>query len=195
MTSMAIVSPFLPFLPLAAKQILLNNFLSDLPMLALASDTVTPDQVRSPLRLGSPQIQRFMLIFGLISSSFDLLTFGFLLWVVRSNEAVFQTSWFVMSLLTELAVTLVLRTQGPAWRSRPGGLLAWATVLVTLIAFAAPYLGEISTMFGFQPLAPQVLAALVIMTAGYVTVTEVAKLWFFRRVMAPGGRSGGAHPA
>jgi len=190
MVSMAIASPFLPFLPLAAKQILLNNLLSDLPMLALASDTVTPDQIRSPLRLGSREIQRFMLMFGLISSLFDLLAFAFLLWVVRSNEAVFQTSWFVMSLLTELAVTLVLRTQGPAWRNRPGRLLAWATALVAIVAFAAPYLGEVSTMFGFQPLPPRVLAALVVMAGGYVAVTEAAKLWFFRRANAPGGRSG-----
>ena len=66
-----------------------------------------------------------MIVFGLISTVFDLLTFALLLEVFDAGEAVFQTAWFVVSLLTELAVVLVLRTRGPLWRSRPSALLLW----------------------------------------------------------------------
>ena len=69
--------------------------------------------------MGIDDIQRFMIVFGLVSSAFDLLTFTLLLRVFHAGAAAFQTSWFVVSLLTELAVLLVLRTRSPAWRSRP----------------------------------------------------------------------------
>ena len=119
MVSMALATPLLPFLPLAAKQILLNNFLSDVPSIAISSDNVDPDRVSRPQRWSIKEIRRFMIVFGLISSVFDLLTFAVLLLVFHANEATFQTSWFMISLLTELAVVLVLRTHRPAFRSCP----------------------------------------------------------------------------
>ena len=134
----------LPFLPLAAKQILLNNFLSDLPSIAISSDNVDPERVSSPQRWNIRDIQRFMIVFGLISSVFDLLTFGVLLCVFQAGEATFQTSWFMISLLTELAVVLVLRTRKPAFRSRPSRLLLWSTLAVAAATFAIPFLGGAS---------------------------------------------------
>jgi hypothetical protein len=103
MVSMALATPLLPFLPLAAKQILLNNFLSDVPSIAISSDNVDPDRVSRPQRWSIKEIRRFMIVFGLISSVFDLLTFAVLLLVFHAGEATFQTSWFLISLLTELA--------------------------------------------------------------------------------------------
>ena len=114
MVSMALATPLLPFLPLAAKQILLNNFLSDVPSIAISSDNVDPDRIARPQRWSIREIRRFMIVFGLISSAFDMLTFAVLLLVFHASEATFQTSWFLISLLTELAVVLVLRTRGPA---------------------------------------------------------------------------------
>ncbi len=95
MISMAIATPVLPFLPLAAKQILLNNFLSDLPSMAISSDNVDRERLSSPQRWQVSDIRKFMIVFGLISSVFDLLTFGVLLLVFRANETTFQTSWFI----------------------------------------------------------------------------------------------------
>ena len=92
---MALATPLLPFLPLAAKQILLNNFLSDVPSIAISSDNVDPDRVSRPQRWNIKDIQRFMIVFGLISSVFDLLTFAVLLLVFHADEATFQTSWFI----------------------------------------------------------------------------------------------------
>ncbi|MEO6340185.1 MAG: magnesium-translocating P-type ATPase [Caulobacteraceae bacterium] len=182
MVSMAIAAPLLPFLPMTAAQILLNNFLSDLPAVTLSSDSVDDSQVSHAQGLSIGDIQRFMIVFGLISSAFDLLTFGLLFWVFKAGAATFQTAWFVISLLTELAVLLVLRTQQPAWRSRPARLLVWSTVAVAALALAAPYLGSVSSLFGLAPLPPTLLAALVLTLAGYAVVTELAKQRFFRHV-------------
>ena len=180
MVSMALAAPFLPFLPLAAKQILLNNFLSDLPSMAIASDRVELRQLQTAQRLSVADIQRFMIVFGLVSTVFDLLTFAVLLQFFRTDQGTFQTAWFIESLLTELAVVMVLRTQGPAWRSRPGRLLAWTTVAVFAAALLTPYLGALSGLFDFKPLSPALLGSLLAIVAGYVAATEAAKLWFFR---------------
>ncbi len=180
MISMAVATPFLPFLPLAAKQILLNNFLSDLPSIAISSDNVDPERLAVPQRWSIHDIQRFMIVFGLISSVFDLLTFGTLLLVFHSGVALFQTSWFMISLLTELLVVLVLRTRGPALRSRPSALLWRTTVVVALATFAIPFLGGLSAVFGFVPLSVPQLAAVVAIVTGYLLATEGVKRWYFR---------------
>jgi Mg2+-importing ATPase len=179
MISMALAAPLLPFLPLAAKQILLNNFLSDLPSLAISSDNVDPERVSSPQGWSVKDIQRFMIVFGLISSVFDLLTFGVLLYIFQAGQAVFQTSWFMISLLTELAVVLVLRTRKPAFRSRPSRLLLWSTLAVAAATFAIPFLGWPSALFGFVPLSALELATVLLIVAGYIVATEIAKAWFF----------------
>ncbi len=185
MVSMAIVTPFLPFLPLLAKQILLNNFLSDLPSLAIASDRVDPERLATPQRWNVAEIRHFMIVFGLVSSVFDLLTFGLLLWVLQAAEPLFQTAWFMISLLTELAVVLVLRTRRSAFRSRPGRLLMWSTVAVIALTFAIPWLGPLSGAFGFVPLSPGTLASIIAILLGYIAATEAVKLWFFRARPAP----------
>ncbi len=172
MVSMALATPFLPFLPLAAKQILLNNFLSDVPSIAISSDNVDPESVSRPQRWNIKDIQKFMVVFGLISSAFDLLTFAVLLLVFHANEATFQTSWFMISLLTELAVVLVLRTHKPAFRSRPSQLLLWSTLAVAASTLAIPFVGALSSAFGFVPLSTFETGAVVAIVSGYILATE-----------------------
>jgi Mg2+-importing ATPase len=179
MVSMALATPLLPFLPLAAKQILLNNLLSDLPSIAISSDKVDADRVSRPQRWNIKDIRKFMVVFGLISSVFDLLTFAVLLLVFHANEATFQTSWFMISLLTELAVVLVLRTHRPSFRSSPSRLLLWSTLAVAAATVAIPFLGALSSVFGFVPLSPLQMGAVIAIVLGYVVATEVAKVWFF----------------
>ena len=128
-----------------------------------------------------------MLVFGLVSSVFDLLTFAALLLVFRAGEATFQTTWFVVSLLTELGVLLILRTRGAAWRSRPSALLLWTTVAAAVFALAVPFLGPGSRAFGFVPLSTGEMATVVGIVAAYLGATEATKRWFFR--------SGGPTPA
>ncbi len=179
MVSMALATPLLPFLPLAAKQILLNNFLSDVPSIAISSDNVDPDRVSRPQRWNIKDIQRFMVVFGLISSIFDLMTFAVLLLVFHADQATFQTSWFVVSLLTELAVVLVLRTQRPAFRSRPSRLLLWTTLTVFVATLAIPFLGPLSSVFGFVPLSVLQMGTVIAIVIGYIAATEGAKAWFY----------------
>ena len=179
MVSMALVTPLLPFLPLAAKQILLNNFLSDIPSIAISTDAVDADKISRVQRWNIADVRRFMIVFGLISTCFDLLTFLLLFQVFESDEASFQTAWFVVSLLTELAVVLVLRTQGPAFRSRPSSLLLWSTVLVAMLTIGIPYVGKFIAVFDFVTLPWQLMATMILIVAGYILCTEAAKRHVF----------------
>jgi len=180
MVSMALATPLLPFLPLVAKQILLNNFLSDVPSIAISTDRVDAARVTHPQRWDVRQVRRYMIVFGLLSSVFDLLTFAALLLLLRAGEAEFQTTWFLVSLLTELGVVLVLRTRGPAWRSRPSSLLLWTTAAAAVFALAVPYLGAASRLFGFVPLSIVELATALGIVGAYLVATEAGKWWFFR---------------
>jgi Mg2+-importing ATPase len=180
MVSMAIATPLLPFLPLAAKQILLNNFLSDIPSVFISTDNVDPERLKTAQRWRLADVQRFMLVFGLLSTVFDVATFALLLKVFGADQPVFQTTWFVVSLLTELAVLLVLRSRGPALRSRPGTVLLWSTAAVAGVALAFPWLGPLASAFGFVPLPLAVAAAVIGIVTAYVLSTELVKAWFFR---------------
>jgi Mg2+-importing ATPase len=180
MVSMALATGLLPFLPLAAKQILLNNFLSDLPSIAISTDNVDPERVAQAQRWDVRAVRRFMVLFGLVSTLFDLLTFFVLLKVFKADEATFQTAWFVVSLLTAVAVVLVLRTRRAAWRSVPGRPLLWLTLVVALLALAVPYLGPGAAVFGFVPLPARLLGATILIAVGYVLATEAAKHRFWR---------------
>jgi Mg2+-importing ATPase len=121
-----------------------------------------------------------MVVFGLISSAFDLLTFALLLKAFDATQPVFQTAWFIVSVLTELAVVLVLRTHLSALHSRPGRLLAWATAGVVLASLLLPYLAPLAGLFAFVALPWPVLAAMLGVVGAYVLVTEYAKRWFWR---------------
>jgi Mg2+-importing ATPase len=179
MISMAIASLFLPFLPLLAGQILLNNFLSDVPAVGLADDAVDPELVERPRRWDMRFLRRFMVQFGCLSSVFDFLAFGVLLWVFAAGPELFRTGWFVESLLTELLIALVVRTRRPFWRSRPGGLLLWSTVAMVALAVVIPYLPHAGVL-GFVPLPAGVVLALAGITLLYVASTEWLKGRFYR---------------
>jgi Mg2+-importing ATPase len=182
MLSMAGASLFLPFLPLLPKQILLNNFLSDIPAMGIPGDNVDVDLMARPHRWNIAFIRNFMIIFGLVSSVFDYATFGMLLLVVRATEQQFQTAWFIESLLTELVIALVVRTRWPFYRSRPGKMLLWLTIAVSLGTLAVPYL-PFSHFLGFTPLPIWVMAALLVLTALYVAAAEIAKKIFYARAI------------
>ncbi|MGB3427028.1 MAG: magnesium-translocating P-type ATPase [Burkholderiaceae bacterium] len=182
MLSMAALSLVIPFLPLLPKQILLNNFLSDLPAMAIAGDRVDKETVAVPRRWQVARIRNFMLLFGGISSIFDGLTFAVLLVALRVAAPEFRTAWFVESLLTELAILLVVRTQRPLLSSRPAPALLWITIAVAAVAVGAPYVPLAQAVFGFVPLPPTLLAVVLVITLLYAAASEAAKHMFFRRV-------------
>lgn len=178
MVSMAFASMFLPFLPLLAKQILINNFLSDLPLLAVSTDAVDGPILRRPGRWDFGQLMRSMLSFGAVSTVFDVLTFALLLWLVGDNPAAFQTGWFIESLLTEVVIIFVMRTRFPALASRP------STWLVTVsIAVAVAGIGLVAAppedITGFVPLPIGLLLMLlgVVLTYGLASELLKNRLW------------------
>ncbi|MDH4104780.1 MAG: magnesium-translocating P-type ATPase [Gammaproteobacteria bacterium] len=178
MVSMAIASLFLPFLPLLASQVLLNNFLSDIPALGLANDRVDREWLTRPHRWDLPFIRRFMVQFGILSSLFDCATFAILIFGFTAGPAMFRTGWFVESLLTELAVALVVRTERPFWRSRPSGMLLWSSAGLAVLAFMLPY-GPWSPDLGFVPLPATLLCVIAAIVVSYVAATELLKRWFY----------------
>ena len=180
MVSMAGASLFLPFLPLLPKQILLNNFLSDVPSMTIATDSVDRELVDRPRRWDIRFIRNFMLVFGLVSSVFDYLTFGALFYWLRATEREFQTGWFVESLMTELFIVLVIRTRGRFYRSRPGTLLLAATLFVAGTTIFLPYT-PLGALFGFVPLPVGFVLLLLGITGAYLAASELVKGWFFRR--------------
>ena len=193
MVSMAVASLFLPFLPLTAGQVLLNNFLSDVPAIGIAGDRVDPELVAKPRRWDTRFIGRFMLEFGLLSSAFDALTFVLLIKGFGAGAHEFRTGWFVESLFTELVIALVVRTRRAAWRSRPGKVLTWTTIAIAVIAFVLPYT-PLAHILGFEPVPARMMFAIVGITVAYVAASEMLKHWFYRepklrpRVSRPGWR-------
>jgi P-type Mg2+ transporter len=181
MFSMAIASMFLPFLPLLASQILLNNFLSDIPGMTIASDNVDSEWVAKPRRWDNKFISRYMVLFGLVSSLFDFLTFGILLYVFSASANEFRTGWFIESLLTELVIALVVRTRRLCFRSRPGKLLLWSTIAVISLTLLLPYL-PFHSLLGFVPLPAGLMAMLIGLTLLYVFVVEITKTYFYSRI-------------
>lgn len=178
MISMAVASLWLPFLPLLPGQILINNFLSDIPALGLAADGVDPELVDRPRRWDLRFIGRFTLEFGLISSVFDFVTFGLLL-TLHARPELFRSGWFLESVLTQVLVALLIRTRRPFYASKPGRFLRIATFAIVAVAIGLPYLPFVDRL-GFRPLPPSTLLALFGITLLYCTAVELNKLRFYR---------------
>lgn len=183
MFSMAGAALFLPFLPLLPKQILLNNFLTDFPAMAISTDDVDAELVQKPRTWDVKFIRDFMITFGIISSLFDFLTFAVLLYVLRATTEQFRTGWFVESVMTEVLIIVVMRTWKPFYKSLPGRTLTIAMLVVVLITLALPYT-PLSGPLGLVPLKISWLLMLGLITVAYAVATELPKRFFYRRVFA-----------
>ncbi len=187
MFSMAGASLVLPFLPMRAPQILLNNFLYDVSELPIPMDSVDDAFLARPHRWDMKFIRTFMMTLGPVSSVFDVLTFFLLLRIFHASEAQFQTGWFVESLASQVLVIFVIRTTGNPFRSRPSRLLIGTSLGVVAVAILLPVspfartLGFVAPPASFFPL----LAGLV---ALYLVSVEIMKRWFYSRVAEPAGR-------
>jgi Mg2+-importing ATPase len=178
MFSVAGASLFLPYLPMLPKQILLINFLTDLPEITIASDHVDDVFVERPHRWNINFIRRFMLVFGPLSSLFDFATFAVLLWLLKAGEAVFHTGWFIESVLSAGVVVFALRTRLPFLRSKPSQAMLGMTLLVIAITLALPYT-PLANLLGFTPLPLTYLLVIFGIVALYFFSAEFAKRWFY----------------
>jgi len=180
MFSMAGASLFLPFLPLLPKQILLTNLMTDFPEMTIATDSVDPEMVERPRRWDVRFIRNFMMVFGLVSSVFDYLTFGVLLLLLHATPAQFRTGWFLESVISASLIVLVIRTRRPCFRSRPGLHLLIATSLVVAATLVLPYT-PLAGILGFTPMHWPFIVALVGILALYIVAAELAKKAFYKR--------------
>jgi Mg2+-importing ATPase len=178
MFSMAGASLLLPFLPLLPKQILLINLLTDLPEMTIAGDDVDPELVERPRRWDIHFIRRFMVVFGLVSSVFDYLTFGALIWLNATIEQ-FRTGWFIESIASAALIVLVVRTRRPFFRSRPSRLLALGTLGVVIVTVLIPHL-PVAAALGFGIMPPHFYPILALIILAYVIAAESAKRVFYR---------------
>lgn len=181
MVSMLIVAPFLPFLPMTAQQILLNNLISDIPLIAVATDHVSAETIKTGPRWQIRDVRRFMITFGFISTAFDLLAGTALKYGWNSDERMFHSVWFVFSLMTELAAILVLRTPQPILSSRPGLMLMTLTIIFGIAGCSIPSLGIFQSLFDFVPLSPELMVLTTILISGYILANEAAKRIFYGR--------------
>jgi Mg2+-importing ATPase len=180
MFSAAGASLFLSFLPMLPSQILLNNLLYDASQLAIPTDNVDEEQLRRPAHWDIAFIRRFMIFFGPLSSIFDFMTFGVMLWVFHAGAAEFRSGWFVESLATQTLVIFAIRTRRfPFFRSHPSLPLACAAFGVVAIGAIVPATPLAHTL-GFSPLPVGYFATLGVMVLGYLALIEVGKWAFYR---------------
>ncbi|GAA2746962.1 magnesium-translocating P-type ATPase [Terrabacter aerolatus] len=180
MASAAGASLFLPFLPMLPSQILLGNLLYDTGQLAIPTDNVDADQLRRPSHWDIAFIRRFMLLFGPLSSLFDFLTFGVMLWAFHAGPDLFRSGWFVESLATQTLVIFAIRTRTvPFFRSHPSLPLTLAALGVVLVGAVLPAT-PLAAALGFAPLPGGFFAALGVMVVAYLVLVEVGKRWFYR---------------
>jgi P-type Mg2+ transporter len=181
MFSMAGISLFLPFLPLLPSQILLTNLLTDFPELTIATDRVDRELTNQPRRMNIKFIRNFMVVFGLLSSVFDYLTFWALLSLLHAQPEQFRTGWFIESTISASLVVLVVRTRQSILRSKPGKYLFAATLATVLAALIIPYT-PLSPILGFRALPLQFLLVLGAIVALYIIAAEMVKHIFYQRV-------------
>jgi P-type Mg2+ transporter len=181
MFSMAGVSLFLPFLPLLPAQILLTNLMTDFPEMTIATDRVDSEMVDHPRRWDIAAIRKFMLTFGLVSSVFDYVTFGVLLFILHATKDQFRTGWFLESVVSASLIVLVIRSRKPFFKSRPAKYLVMATLLTVVVTVVLPFT-PLGGIFGFSrpPLSFLLLIAVVVVL--YIVSAEMVKAVFYKRV-------------
>ncbi len=176
-------SVFLPFLPMAPIQVLTNNLLYDVSQTAIPTDHVDPEYLLTPRKWEIAGLLRFMLCIGPISSIFDYATFGLMLFVFHAwkNPSLFQTGWFVESLLTQTLIIHIIRTARiPFIQSRASPALIAATLIVCAIGAALPFTW-LGGALGFQPLPALYWPVIGVFMLAYAALTHTVKRWFISR--------------
>jgi Mg2+-importing ATPase len=183
MFSMIGASALLPFLPMAPVQILFNNLLYDLSQTAVATDSVDAEYLAQPRRWDISGIGRYMVCIGPLSSIFDYITFGVMAWGfgALANPALFQTGWFVESLLSQTLIVHVIRTgRIPFVESRPSNTLLWMTLAICALGAWLPF-SPFANWLGLTGLPAVYWPVLVAILVSYLTLTQFVKAWAIRR--------------
>jgi len=176
-------SIFLPFLPMAPIQVLTNNLLYDFSQTAIPTDNVDDDYIAMPRHWDIKNIFKFMIFIGPISSIFDYATYAMMLFVFDawSDPSLFQTGWFVESLLTQTLIIHIIRTaQVPIIESRASAALLTTSIIICVIGIALPFTW-VGSVLGFTPLPWLYWPLVVAMLLSYAILTHLVKVWFVRK--------------
>jgi Mg2+-importing ATPase len=178
-------SAWLPFLPMAPVQVLTNNLLYDFSQSAIPTDNVDEEYLARPRRWEIGNIGRFMLFIGPVSSIFDYATYAMMYFLFNAqtvaDAALFQTGWFVESLLSQTLIIHVIRTQRiPFVESRASLPLIMTSLSICALGVWLPF-SPFAAALGFTSLPLRFWLALAAMLAAYIALTHVAKTWFYRR--------------
>ena len=179
MFSMMGASIFLPFLPMLPTQILFNNFIYDVSQLSLPSDRVDEDELLKPAHWDFKFMRSYMIVFGLISSIFDFLTFYLLFFYFHLGEHQFQNGWFIESIATQIFVIYIIRTKKiPFLQSRPSRALFATTFLAVVFAWVVQFtfLGK---LMNFDILPLNIMAIIASYVLIYLVIVEIAKRTFY----------------
>jgi Mg2+-importing ATPase len=178
-------SAFLPFIPMAPIQVLTNNLLYDFSQVPIPNDAVDEEQVSRPRPWNIDEIRRFILCIGPISSIFDYTTFFVMLWVFHcwdpSRAPVFQTGWFVESLMTQTLIIHVIRTNRiPFIQSRASWPLTVTTLSIMALGMWLPY-SPLASSLGLVHLPGLYWPILLLTLLSYVILTQIIKVWLLRK--------------
>lgn len=179
MFTVAISSLFLNFIPLLPKQILLNNFISDVPLFAVATDNVDEGFMKKPNKWNLNYIKNFMIVYGFVSTFFDLCLIIPMVFIFKVGIDVFQTAWFIESSLSEMLVTFTIRTKLPFFKSKPSKWLLWLS-LISAVFVILMSVFEVS-VFNFVALPYFVWLLILFDLVAYFAVTEIVKKSFFKK--------------
>ncbi|MGB9911527.1 MAG: magnesium-translocating P-type ATPase [Microgenomates group bacterium] len=181
MTTVALASLFLKFIPLLPKQILLINFLTDIPLCAITTDKVDPQFTKKPKRWNIKMINNFMLYFGLISSIFDLLVILPIVFFWKLPAEILRTAWFIESSLSEMLITFVIRTKLPFYKSSPSKILILASLFSGGMVIILPLLALGEKLFDFVNLPFWLWLWIIFILIAYFILTEIGKRLFFKK--------------
>ncbi|HUC31483.1 MAG TPA: HAD-IC family P-type ATPase, partial [Candidatus Paceibacterota bacterium] len=181
MFSMPIASIFLPFLPMTAPQILLNNFLYDSSQLAIPFDKVDQDFLARPKKFNIAFMKKFMYIFGPLSSVFDFATFGVLIFIFHASGATFQTGWFLESIATQTLVVNIIRSKFNFWSNGgPSKILVFSTFGAVIVGWAITY-SFLGPPFGFTKFGIYPVMLILVVVAAYLLLVEFVKKYFYAK--------------
>ncbi|MDE1848672.1 MAG: magnesium-translocating P-type ATPase [Nanoarchaeota archaeon] len=181
MLSMSISSFFLPFLPMLPTQVLLNDLLYDFSQFPISSDNVDSEYMKRPKKFNLSLIRRFMLWFGPISSLYDFITFGVMIFLLKFSDVAFRTGWFIESVATQTLIVFVIRTRrSPFWKSRPAKGILISCLSIVAAALIIPYT-PLGTLFGLEPMPLFYFIFLIGAVITYILLVEVGKRIFFKK--------------
>jgi len=181
MLSMTGGSMFLPYLPMLPIQILLNNFLYDVSQIAIPTDEMDKEYTIKPRPWNVNSIKKFMIIIGPISSIYDFLTYGVMLFIFHASAPLFHTGWFIESLCTQTLVIHVIRTgKIPFLESRPSRFLILTSIFIVTVGIFIPF-SPLAKPFGFVAPPPLYFVILFFMVITYLLLVQVVKTWFIKK--------------